>query len=76
MTKPHFNTISSSSSHEIQESMSKGLNCIPEHDRNCSSLQTPFTGFRLPGMEPRWLILPSGPPGPGASGQPLSCGPS
>lgn len=36
MTKPHFNTISSSSSHEIQESMSKGLNCIPEPDRNRS----------------------------------------
>lgn len=31
MTKPHFSTISSSSSsQEIQECMSKGLNCIPE----------------------------------------------
>lgn len=26
MTKPHFSTISSSNSHEMQESMSKGLN--------------------------------------------------
>lgn len=58
MTKPHFNTISSSSSHEIQESMSKGLNCIPEPDRNRSSLQTPLRRAGLLGMELGWLVLP------------------
>lgn len=51
MTKPHFSTISSSSSHEIQKSMSKGLNCISEPDTNCSSLQTPLMGAGLLGME-------------------------
>lgn len=76
MTKPHFNTISSSSSHEIQESMSKGLNCIPEPDRNRSSLQTPLRGAGLLGMELGWLVLPWGPPGPQVSRQPPSCGPS
>lgn len=57
MTKPHFSTISSSSSLEIQESMSKGLNYISEPDTNHSSLQTPpLTGAGLLGMDPGWLV--------------------
>lgn len=54
MTKPHFSTISSSGSHEIQESMGKGLNCISEPDTNRSSLQIPLRGFF--GMELGWLV--------------------
>lgn len=57
MTKPHFSTISSSGSHEIQESMGKGLNCISEPDTNRSSLQIPLMGLFWDGIGVAGLTL-------------------
>lgn len=57
MTKPHFSTISSSSSHEIQELTSNGVNYIPEPNRKHSGLQILLAGVRLAvRTEPRRLV--------------------
>lgn len=55
MTKPHFNTISSSSSHEIQESMSKGQNCLPEpnHSSAPHGSQASWDGTGVAGLSLR-----------------------
>lgn len=57
MTKPHFSTISSSNSHEIQESTSKGLNYIPKPGTKHSGPQILLARVRLAARtEPRWLV--------------------
>lgn len=55
MTKPHFSTISSSNSHEIQEPTGKGQNYIPKADRRHSANPTRRVRFAVR-TDPRWLI--------------------
>lgn len=59
MTKPPFSTTSNSNSHQIQESMSKGLNDIPKPNRKHSGLQILLAGVGFAvRTEPGWLVSP------------------
>jgi len=70
MTKPHFSTISSSCSHEIQESTGKGLNYSPKPDREHSGPQVLLVGVGLAvRTAPRWLVpAPRNAKAPGPAG--------
>lgn len=74
MTKPHVSTISSSGSPEIQESMSKGWNYIP--DLTETVLVSGPTGGSQTGCQARTTVGSLSLEVPRASRQPPPCAPS